>query len=299
MLKENHKQAIYSIELDFQKSPEDVFQHLIDLKSWWPENFAGDDLKLDSVFELTTGSDHYSRGKVIEFAPAKKFVWVTTEAQRTTDGYDWTGTEFIFELTPKYGGTHLKFTYDGIVMNNESDRLVQICDITVKEMFFNFLVNGKSKDAVTNNHDTSKSYTAAIEVINSPQEIFEHITIGVAKWWGGKDLSGSSVNLNDEFIVDHPGAHYSKQKLVEVMPGKKLVWHVTESSLSWLKEREEWKNTYMIFEIIEKQHSNILQFTHSGLTPDKESYEKCSQGWNMVIKDWLYTFIMYNKPHFN
>lgn len=144
----------------------------------------------------------------------------------------------------------------------------------------------------------NKSYNATIEVTNSPQEIFQRITNDVAKWWGGKDLTGKSINVNDEFIVDHPGAHYSKQKLIEVIPGKKLVWLVTESKLSWLRNQEEWTNTKMIFEITPKSHSYLLHFTHEGLVPEKESFTRCCEGWNMVIKVWLYTLIMYGKPHF-
>ncbi|HXB40027.1 MAG TPA: SRPBCC domain-containing protein [Bacteroidia bacterium] len=144
----------------------------------------------------------------------------------------------------------------------------------------------------------NKNYTATIEVTNSPEEIFQRITNDVAKWWGGKDFSGRSINANDEFIVNHPGAHYSKQKLVEVIPGKKVVWLVTESKLSWLKNQEEWTNTKMVFEISAKSYSYLLHFTHEGLVPEKESYIRCSEGWNMVIKDWLYTLIMYGKPHF-
>lgn len=144
----------------------------------------------------------------------------------------------------------------------------------------------------------NKSFNATIEVINAPEEIFQSITKDVATWWGGKDLSGKSISLNDEFIVNHPGAHYSKQKLIEVIPNKKVVWLVTESKLSWLKNQDEWTNTKMIFEITAKEHSYLLNFTHEGLVPKKESYERCSQGWNMVIKDWLYNLIMYGKPHF-
>lgn len=66
----------------------------------------------------------------------------------------------------------------------------------------------------------NENFMAPIEVSKSPQIVFRSITSDVAKWWGGKDLEGKSINLNDEFIINHPGAHYSKQKLVEVVPGK-------------------------------------------------------------------------------
>jgi hypothetical protein len=76
--------------------------------------------------------------------PNKKVVWVTTESIRKTDNYDWTGTKFIFELTPKSDNTMLKFTYDGVVLEHEYDRLVQICDMTIKEILYNFITYGKA-----------------------------------------------------------------------------------------------------------------------------------------------------------
>ena len=82
---------------------------------------------------------------MIEFIPNKKIVWLATERQRASDGYDWTGTKFIFEVTLNGKNTKLKFTYDGVVLKDESDRLVQICDMTLKEFFYNFILNGKVK----------------------------------------------------------------------------------------------------------------------------------------------------------
>ena len=145
MEKKNYKSANYSVEIELAKSPNEVFNHLINLKKWWPEDFEGEDIKLNSEFVFTTGDSHYSKNKVVEFVPDKKLVWLAIEGLRKTDNYDWSGTKMIFELIPKGNNTILKFTYDGIVLENESDRLVQICDMTVKEMFYNFIVNGKGK----------------------------------------------------------------------------------------------------------------------------------------------------------
>lgn len=144
-----------------------------------------------------------------------------------------------------------------------------------------------------------KDFTATIKLEKSSRDVFRAITEDVAKWWGGKDLEGSTTKLNDEFVIHHPGAHYSKQKLVEVIPDKKIVWLVTESELSWLeKDKHEWTNTKMIFEITTNGDKTILHFTHEGLVPEKECFAMCSQGWNMVIKDYLFYFITDGKPHF-
>jgi uncharacterized protein YndB with AHSA1/START domain len=142
-----------------------------------------------------------------------------------------------------------------------------------------------------------KDFTATIELEKSSRDVFKTITDDVAKWWGGNDLEGSSTKLNDEFVIHHPGAHYSKQKLVEVIPGKRVVWLVTESELSWLeKDKHEWTNTKMIFEIAVEGDKTLLRFTHEGLVPEKECYERCAhEGWDIVIKDWLFNFITHGK----
>jgi len=141
----------------------------------------------------------------------------------------------------------------------------------------------------------NKSYSATIEVAKTPQEVFEYIK-DVSKWWGFKDYKGNSLNLNDEFIINHPNMHYSKQKLVEVVPDKKMVWLVTDSKMDWLKkDQQEWTNTKMIFEITTKGDKTLLHFTHEGLVPEKECFDQCSQGWNKVIKEWLFNFISDDK----
>lgn len=137
----------------------------------------------------------------------------------------------------------------------------------------------------------SHSYSATIAVANTPQDVFDHLT-EVSKWWS-KDFEGESTKLDDEFIICHPGRHYSKQRLTEVIPGKKLVWLVTESELSWLeKDKAEWTGTKMIFELIAKGDKTLVHFVHAGLVPEKECYDRCAQGWDRVIKEWLYNFIV-------
>jgi Activator of Hsp90 ATPase homolog 1-like protein len=145
MEKKNYITANYSVSIEVAKFPGDVFNHLIDLKKWWPEDFDGDEIKLNSEFVFTTGDSHYSKNKVIEFVPNKKITWLTLEAIRKTDNYSWTGTKMIFELTPQNNNTLIKFTYDGVVFEDEYERLVKICDMTLKEMFYNFIMNGKGE----------------------------------------------------------------------------------------------------------------------------------------------------------
>ncbi|HVX50972.1 MAG TPA: SRPBCC domain-containing protein [Chitinophagaceae bacterium] len=140
----------------------------------------------------------------------------------------------------------------------------------------------------------NESYTATITVTATPQHVFNCLT-SVSQWWS-KDFEGSSINLNDVFVICHPGQHYTKQQLVEVTTGKKIVWLVTDSNLNWLeKDQHEWTNTKMIFTLTAADKNTVLQFTHEGLTPAKECYTRCTQGWDMVIKEKLFDFIATGK----
>jgi hypothetical protein len=80
--------------------------------------------------------------------------------------------------------------------------------------------------------------------------------------------------------------------LVEVIPDRKVVWQVAESKINWIeKNEEEWTNTKIIFELSAKGDKTVLRFTHEGLVPKLNCYSDTVQGWNMIIKDWLFNCI--------
>jgi len=283
-----YAKASYTVSIKVEKSLQDVFNHLIyDVSKYWPEEFEGESTKLNGEFVFRTGDSHYSKNKVVELVPNKKMVWLVTESIRKTDNFDWTGTKMIFELTPKGDNTEVKFTYDGIILENEYERLVQVCDMVIKDLLYSFLASAENKKE-------DKSFKTTIEVSKPPQEVFNAIK-EVSKWWS-KDFEGNSSKLNDEFIICHPGRHFSRQKLVEVVPNKRIVWLVTDSVLDWLeKDQHEWTNTRMIFEISPNGGKTIIYFSHEGLIPEKECYERCQQGWDMVIKERLFDYIVDGK----
>lgn len=142
-----------------------------------------------------------------------------------------------------------------------------------------------------------KSYSTNIEFNAGSAAVFYNIN-NVPKWWLREaagimtEFEGKSSKLNDEFVLRHSDAHYSKHKLIEFIPDKKVVWLVTDSKLTWIKvDKEEWTGTKMIFEIIPKGEKTLLIFTHDGLVPQLECYEHCVHFWERVIKDWLFDLI--------
>ena len=82
-----------------------------------------------------------------------------------------------------------------------------------------------------------QNYQTSITVNASVHHPYDCIN-SVTKWWT-ENMQGSSQQLNDEFTVHFGDVHYSKQKVVEVVPGKKVVWLVTDSKLNFIKDKQE------------------------------------------------------------
>jgi hypothetical protein len=138
-----------------------------------------------------------------------------------------------------------------------------------------------------------QDYTASITVNATPQEAFRNIN-SVTKWWT-EDLKGSSQKLNDEFTVQFGDVHMSKQKLVEVIPDKKVVWLVTASKLNFIEDESEWTGTKISFELSNNNDKTQIHFTHIGLVPKVECYKDCVRGWDHYIKGSLFKLLTEGK----
>ncbi len=138
-----------------------------------------------------------------------------------------------------------------------------------------------------------QDYTVSITVNATPQEAFKSIN-SVSKWWT-ENLEGSSQKLDDEFTVRFGDVHVSTQKLVEVIPDKKVVWLVTDSKLNFVKDKHEWTDTKISFEIAEKGGKTQINFTHIGLVPQVECYSGCTNAWGQYIKGSLFKLLTEGK----
>jgi|SRR5688572_19481727 len=130
-----------------------------------------------------------------------------------------------------------------------------------------------------------QDYTTSIIVDGPAQEAFNNIN-NVTKWWT-ENLEGSSEKPGDEFTVRFGDVHVSTQKLIEVIPCKKVVWLVTNSQLNFIKDKREWTGTKISFEIVEKDNKTAIRFTHHGLVPEVECFDACSNAWGDYINNSL------------
>ena len=132
-----------------------------------------------------------------------------------------------------------------------------------------------------------QNYTTAFTVDKTPKEVFAAIN-NVRGWWTGEPgIEGSTNKLGDEFTYRYTPHHYSKQKITEFIPGKKIVLRVEDSSINFVKDKSEWKGTEITFEIAKKGDKTEVRFTHVGLVPEVECYGACSNAWGSYVKSSL------------
>ncbi|MEY4877160.1 MAG: hypothetical protein RL708_2309 [Bacteroidota bacterium] len=140
---------------------------------------------------------------------------------------------------------------------------------------------------------TTSNFTTTILVDQTPAEVFNAIN-NVGGWWQG-EVKGNTTKLGDEFDYRMLEFHFSKQKLVEVIPNQKIVWLVTDSNLNFTKDKSEWTGTKISFEIFEKENKTAMCFTHTGLVPEIECYGGCSGAWTDLIQQSLFSLITTGK----
>ena len=92
-----------------------------------------------------------------------------------------------------------------------------------------------------------QDFTTTLLVDQSPQEVFDAIN-NVRGWWS-EEIEGNTDKLGAEFKFHYQDFHRSTQTITELVPGKKVVWHISEAQLNFVKNKTEWNNTEVVFEI--------------------------------------------------
>jgi hypothetical protein len=136
---------------------------------------------------------------------------------------------------------------------------------------------------------SDQDFVTTFTVDHSSDEVFDAIT-NVRGWWSGQ-IDGSTDKLGDEFTYRYEDVHYSKQRITELVPGKKVVWRVLDANLNFVADKSEWTGTEITFEIAQKGDRAEVRFTHVGLVPDYECYSACSSAWSFYINDSLRSLI--------
>ena len=112
----------YTFSFESSKSPKDIFETLLDVRSWWSglygEDIRGSNKKLDDIFTFSAGDGaHNTKQQLVEWVADKKIVWQVTESNLSflKKQDEWTGTKLSFEISAKGNKTRVTFTHQGLL----------------------------------------------------------------------------------------------------------------------------------------------------------------------------------------
>jgi len=139
----------------------------------------------------------------------------------------------------------------------------------------------------------NQDFTTTIVADAAPSEVFNAVN-NVRGWWS-ENIEGDTGTLNGEFLYHYQDVHRANIKVTELVPDKKVVWHVADNYFKFTKDESEWKNTNVVFEISEKEGKAQLKFTHQGLVPEYECFQICHDAWTHYIQGSLKDLILKGK----
>jgi uncharacterized protein YndB with AHSA1/START domain len=128
---------------------------------------------------------------------------------------------------------------------------------------------------------TDDDLTIAFTVDRTPDEVFTAIT-DVRAWWTG-ELDGPTDALGAEFTYRYEDIHRSTQRVTELVPGKRIAWHVVDGYLNFVDDPAEWTGTDITFDLDATGEGTRVTFTHVGLSPRQPCYESCSDAWRYYV----------------
>lgn len=135
----------------------------------------------------------------------------------------------------------------------------------------------------------NKNYTSTITVDKDPLTTNNSIK-NFREWWS-EEIEGNTDKLGESFFYHYKDVHLCKLKLIEEIPNKKLVYLITDNEFNFTKDKKEWINTKLIFDLSAEGNKTKVIFTHEGLTPKDECYNVCNDAWTSYIQGSLKNYI--------
>ena len=112
-------------------------------------------------------------------------------------------------------------------------------------------------------------------------------TINDVRGWRMTTVDGDNSAVGDEFSYRVPGIHFCRLRVMELVPGEKVVWRVVDDHMTFIDDQTEWKGAEIRFELSEKDGATELRFTHDGLLPSYECFDVCRDAWTFYVGDSL------------
>lgn len=136
---------------------------------------------------------------------------------------------------------------------------------------------------------THDNYTTSFVVPQTPEAVFEAVN-DVRGWWS-EDVTGDTDRAGSTFHYRFRDIHRAEIRITDLVPGKRVAWHVVRNHFNFTEDKSEWTGTDIVFDIEPVDGGTRLRFTHIGLVPDYECFEVCSNGWGTYIAGSLKALI--------
>ncbi|WP_280489510.1 SRPBCC family protein [Nocardia carnea] len=132
------EQLTATISVD--RTPDEIFAAITDVRKWWSENIIGDTVALHDEFVFTDDSKYagetakeekegirFSRFDITEVVPGERVVWHVVDSYLTfvADRHEWTDTDVVFDITATPEGATLRFTHEGL--NSAESECFEAC----------------------------------------------------------------------------------------------------------------------------------------------------------------------------
>ena len=142
------KKQDFTTTLLVEKTSEEVFNDILNVREWWSGEIEGNSNKLDDEFSYRVGAFHYSVQKIVELVPYSKVVWLVKESNLSfiENKSEWTGTKIIFDISTQKNKTKLTFIHQGLVPKIECyDGCSGAWSKIIQESLFSLITTGKGK----------------------------------------------------------------------------------------------------------------------------------------------------------
>ena len=265
--------------------PERVFRALTtnEVERWWghPDFYRQTDWKAtlrvcgpwSVIVRFPDGSTNGGCGEFAELDPPRKIVMTRRFEKHPLLGTR--ETTLTYRLEQVATGTRITVREEGFIGRSEA----AFGNAEHWERVLGWLSTYLKENAMKERH-----YHRSISANISPGEAFERIA-RISDWWTA-GVRGNLRNLGDAFTVLF-GETFVDFEIVEVVPDKRIVWLVTDCNLHRMKNKTEWKDTRIVWDVTPDNRATRIDMTHVGLVPGVECYNVCEAGWNFYVGESL------------
>ncbi len=111
----------FTLTLLLDQTPAEVFAAINNVRAWWSGEIDGETDKLGAEFRYRYEDMHDSTQRITELEPGHRVSWHVVDARLSfvDDPREWAGTDIVFDIAAKDGGSEVRFTHVGLAPQRE------------------------------------------------------------------------------------------------------------------------------------------------------------------------------------